>query len=100
MTRRSPIYNQAARLAAECAEGYHLYLEAWHTEAHAALNGHLVNAKGRARKVRGEDLLSGPGHPARRAAYASDELREYIEHHPLLSRTEYERWWLTGRMTG
>lgn len=98
MTRRSPIYNHAAELSQRCREDYELYLEHYFERAEAACRGRMVNRRGMARGVTGSELLRGAGHHKKRAAYASEELQQFVERDPVRTRTEFERQWLDAHI--
>lgn len=100
MTRLSAIYNWAARLSAECDQDYESYLTSWLERAEAACNNRLLNQRGLSEKVTHWELVKGVGHHMKRRAYASRELRDHLEAHPVMSRTEYEKQWLEGRWLG
>lgn len=100
MTRRSPIYNYAAELAAACANDYETYFEAYLARAEHECRGQLVNRTGRQRGITGTQLLRGVGHHMRRGAYATRELTDFVSGNPLLTRTEFERQWLDAELRG
>lgn len=100
MTRKSAIYNYAATLDDACRDAYQLYLEAWLAGAEEATNGVLVNARGRALGFHATALITGPGHHKRRAAYATDEMRDYFARHPMLTYQQFEAQWLREHTAG
>lgn len=100
MTRRSPIYNYAAELAAACSDDYEIYFENYLARAEHECRGQLVNRAGRERNITGPQLLRGVGHHMRRRAYATRELTDHVAQNPLLTRTEFERQWLDSEIRG
>jgi len=56
--------------------------------AELACNGYLLSKAGRAAGINPYDLWAGP--LARAARYASEELREFWERHPRITRTQYD----------
>lgn len=60
--------------------------------------GVLVNKRGRALKIDGLDLFTGP--LARAQKYASEELLEYWRVNGRMTMAHYERIWLDGQTPG
>ena len=52
------------------------------------------------RGVKADELFQGVGHVAKARAFASEELRDFWEREPLLSREAYERQWLQANYGG
>lgn len=98
MTRKSAIYNFAARLSAECSEAYDLYLAAHFERAEIATNGRMLTKRAMAKQVHASELFQGTGRALKALAYASDELREFWEHEPLISRQHFEADWLDSQI--
>lgn len=94
MTRTSAIYNHAATLDQECRDAYQLYLEQYLATAEAVTNGALVNARGKALGFHAVALVTGVGHHMRRKAYATEELRDHVERHPVKTYQQFESEWL------
>ena len=93
MTAR--VYDLATLVWQRMRKDYQDALEAAYLEAEAATNGYMVNAAGRAKDLRGWDLLTGPESRAYR--YASPELIEHWMARPRLTATAFEAQWLSAR---
>lgn len=91
----STIFRTAAGLWAQMRSDYERYLESAYGHALEGTGGVLVNKEGRALRIDGLDLFTGPERRARK--YASEELIEYWGKVPRLSLAEYERQWMEGR---
>jgi hypothetical protein len=98
MTRKSAIYNFAARLSAECAAEYDLYLAAHYERAEIATQGRMLTKRAMSLGVKSHDLFAGSGRVLKALAYASEELREFWEHEPLISRQHFESDWLDSQI--
>lgn len=84
MTRRggpahSPFMAEALRRREVCRTEWMAYIEGVAAAAEHVTNGYTVNARGRAKGVTTWDLFVGPGARLRLAAYATEELRDYLE---------------------
>lgn len=98
MTRKSAIYNFAARLAHECSAAYADYLAGHYDRAEVATNGRMLTKRAMAKGVRSRELFEGNGRALKALAYASDELREFWESEPLISRQRFEADWLDSQI--
>lgn len=87
---RSPFYLLAEELRARAVETHHLYLLDYEERLEGACNGNTVNPRGIALGVTTAQLLAGPGHHAKRRAYATEEAREYFEAHPPSNLARFE----------
>jgi hypothetical protein len=75
--------------AAASREEHHLAVHAAYLDAERETRGHMLNAKGRAAGVDPRTLWTGT---ERRAyAYASEELRNYWDHHGRLTGAEWRK---------
>jgi hypothetical protein len=63
------------------------YAQAQWIAAEYACNGVLLSRAGRAAGINARDLWNGPA--ARAARYASEELRDFWDRHPRITRTQY-----------
>lgn len=100
MTRRSPIYNYAARLADDCREAWLNYLASYMEAASDVCRDRVVNERGRRLGIGLWAMFAAPGHAAAFRAYASEELRDYVANHQPLTRNEFERQWLQAEGVG
>jgi len=83
---RSRAREQRSATRATKADEYRSYLENEWTAAEEATRGNMVNARGRGRGVDPRAMWTD----ARlRDRYASDELRAYFDHHPVVSPREF-----------
>lgn len=69
------------------AEEYRLYLESEWIRAEEETRGNLVNKRGRAKGIDPRSLWTA--NERTRAAYASVELRQYWDRHPVVSAAEF-----------
>lgn len=91
----SLIYEMAGSIQKTMSADFEREVEAAYAQAEEATNGCLVNKAGRARGVRGIDLFTGSEKDAYR--YASDELIAHWMQEPRLTKTAFERQWLSVR---
>ena len=91
----SLIYEMAGTIQKAMSADFEREVEVTYARAEEATNGYLVNKAGRARGVRGIDLFTGPEKDAYR--YASDELIAHWMQEPRLTKTAFERQWLSVR---
>ena len=91
----SLIYEMAGSIQKTMSADFEREVEAAYAQAEEATNGYLVNKAGRERGVRGIDLFTGPEKNAYR--YASSELIAYWMQAPRLTKTAFERQWLSVR---
>jgi hypothetical protein len=73
---------------ADKGEQYRLYLENQWVQAENDLRGNLVNKRGRAKGIDGRSLWTA--NDRTRAAYASEELRQWWDQHPIVSAREFQ----------
>lgn len=87
LTRRENV--QAARNRRRGkSDNYREYLEAEWVNAETATNGYMLNRRGLARGIDPRSLWTA--NDRTRAAYASDELRQYWAKHPPVTRAEHD----------
>lgn len=87
----SPLVALAFRLRERVDEEYRAYAEAY--LARALGSGEVstfVNAKGLAKGKSERDLLVGPWSTQYRAAYATEEFRNYLARHPYKTIADFE----------
>lgn len=100
MTRKggpahSPILAEALTRQAQARADHLAYVEETVKAAERETNGYTVNARGRAAGLTTWDLFAGQGHRFRLAAYATEELRDWLEGvGGLTSLAEWERAYL------
>jgi hypothetical protein len=90
----SAIFTHAAQEWARMRHDYERYIEQAYNLALQDTGGVLVNKAGRARKIDGLDLFTGPQWRANK--YASEELIDYWRLYPRMSLAEFELQWLQG----
>lgn len=91
----SLIYERAGEIHREMSREFDLAVEAAYAEAETETNGYMVNKEGRSKGIRGIDLFTGSETNAYR--YASDELIAHWMQTPRLTKTAFERQWLSIR---
>jgi len=94
----SAIFAYAARLRIACLREYRVLQEAEYAAAEQATNGVMLNTRGWQRGVDPRDVIYGP--PVMLDAYGSEELQEYLRHHPRTTRAAFEREWLDQYLGG
>lgn len=96
----SPIIQWALRQREHMLEEYTQYLAAAYAKAEEATNGRMLNERGRQARIPSSLLFLGPGHHMRRRSYASEELREHMELHPLQTLATFEASWAEAHLPG
>ena len=91
----SLIYEMAGTIQKAMSADFEREVEATYAQAEEATDGYLVNKAGRARGLRGIDLFTGSEKDAYR--YASEELIVHWMQSPRLTKTAFERQWLSVR---
>ena len=91
----SLIYEMAGTIQKTMSADFEREVEAAYAQAEEATNGYLVNKAGRERGVRGIDLFTGSEKDAYR--YESSELIAHWMQSPRLTKTAFERQWLSVR---
>lgn len=102
MTRRnrstSTIYAYAETLRRQMLTEFMALEEVELVAAEDATNGIMLNARAKSCGMWVDAVFRGS--PSVVAAYASEELKDYLREHPRTTRTKFEKHWLENYLNG